>query len=217
MTRNLVRQRQRIREAILADPERSSRSIAHEIGCSTTTVSEHRRKLDVRPDGGDWTPDAVQSSNGHSAGSNRGHENLIEPAGPGNGRAVTHGAHSEAQVAPLRAQFLDQLRRRLPAVDPELLVVQAHRQAQLTLLSEWIDQHGIVRSARTGDVFAAAAFAERLASSFERQHDRLREIQREADEAASVIDVDALLDEHRAREDGEHDPEALPARNGTEA
>ena len=204
MSKNLTRQRERIREAILADSERSNRSIASEVGCSPHTVIRVRERHVQLP-----------AMNGTGATARPGGENLIEPAGPGNSRALTHGAHSEASIAPIRERHLTALRGQFAAVDERLLSVMAHRMAQYELLTDWLDRNGIVKG--RGEVYGAAVFAERLARNFEAQFDRLREIQGEADEAASAIDVDALLDEHRAREDGEHDPEALPARNGTEA
>jgi hypothetical protein len=180
---SLERQRQRIAAALLSDPSRSNYGIAREVGCSHHTVAGVRGQMP-----------AVECQPPTARTGNPGSANLVPPAGPGNLRAATHGAHSEALVAPLRVRFLERLREQYPAVGEELLRVQAHRAAQLELLTAWTDEHGIVRSARTGEVYGAAVFAERLASAFERQADRLRELQREA----SRVDPFEALDAHVA-------------------
>lgn len=168
----LEAQRRRIAILIEADPTRSNFSISREVKCSHHTVARVREREQM--------PEPLPATNGQPQTANAGHANLIAPAEAGNDRARRHGAYSEVLVAPLRAQFLEQLRERLPAVPDELLRVQAHRAAQLELLTAWTDEHGIVRSARSGEVFGAAMFAERLASAYERQHDRLMQIEAEA-------------------------------------
>jgi hypothetical protein len=179
----LERQRQRIRELIEADPSRSATSIAVEIGCSTHTVVR-QRKLHMQMHTADCTV------NGTAGTAHAGSSNLLPPAEHGNGRAVSHGAHSEVRIAPRRARILDELRQRFTGVDDDLLLVQAHRRAQLELLSDHLDVHGVVRGGKRGEVTPAAAFAERLASSYERQHERLVALQREAEK----VDPQAALD-----------------------
>jgi hypothetical protein len=181
------RRRERIEQAIRADADRSNRSIAAEIGCSHMTVGRVRAGLAGQLSTSD-EPDKL------ARGQNPGAANLIEPAGLRNDRAVRHGAHSEQLVAPLRERFLLELRERFNAVDDDLLVVQAHRRAQLELLSAWLDEHGVVRGGKRGEITAAATFAERIASSYERQHERLVALQREAE----TVDPQAALDAYVA-------------------
>lgn len=168
----LKRQRERIRALVDAEPSRSSRSIALEVGCGVNTVIRARNGM-VREtvEGG--------TGNGKVAAAHPGGENLVEPAGPGNSRAVSHGAWSEGLVAPRRERLLGELRVEFPGASERRLIVQAHRLAQLELLGEFADERGVIRSRRTGDVFPAAQLAERIASAFLSEQDRL-EAQRDA-------------------------------------
>jgi hypothetical protein len=181
----LERQRQRIRDLIDDDPSRSNRSIAMEVGCSTHTVIRTRyRHVSLHT--------AVSTTNGTA---HPGSENLLPPADAGNDRAMKHGAHSERQVAPRRARILEELRQRFTGVDDDLLRVQARRRAQIELVSTWLDEHGVIRGGKRGEIVPAAAFAERLAVSYERQHERLVELQREA----QTVDPGEALRTHVAK------------------
>lgn len=181
MRKSDAKKRQRIEAALHADPAQSNRSIGVELKVSHTTVSRIRNELLVAG----HLADGYAPVNGH-------HPNLIEPAGPGNARAVKHGAFSEQHVAPLRQARLAELQERFTGVPHTLLEQQAERLAQLELLRDFTDGRGVVRNPRTGEVFAAASFAEKLRSAFERQHDRLVEIAREMKQ----VDPQAALDAH---------------------
>jgi hypothetical protein len=194
---HLKRQRERIAAALRADASRSSNSIAVEIGCSSHTVKRVRGHMQERTQG--------RAENGTHPGS----ENLL-PREPGNDRAVTHGAHSEARIAPLRAVHLAALRDQFTAVDERLLSVQAERMAQYQLLTAWLDANGLVKDGASvttrGQVYSAATFAETLARSFEKQFDRLREIQAEADAVDPAVAMESVVAEiFAARENGEPD------------
>jgi hypothetical protein len=195
----LERQRERIRDLIAADPSRSSRSIAVEVGCSPHTVIRQRER--VQPHDDDGTADGVRACSGNGR-PHPGSENLVPPAGPGNERATRHGAWSEQRVAPVRERHAAALRSQFDAVDERLLSVMAHRMAQYELLTAWLDEHGIVKG--RGEVFPAAQFAERLARNFEQQFDRLAEIQRDA----RRVDPHEALEAHLAE---------LTAANGGDA
>ena len=141
---SLERQRARIRELLDSDPNRSSRSIAKQIGCSAHTVirvRELHEQQHIPP----YVADGVQVCNG--AARHSGSANLT-PTLPGNSKAVSHGAWSETRVGPLRERYLIGLRQRFPLADEGLLNTQANRAAQLELLQRWIDEHGVVRGAR---------------------------------------------------------------------
>jgi hypothetical protein len=141
--RKLERQRERVRELLRADPSRSSRSIAAEVGCSPHTVIRQR------------APHVqAHEPNGTPATARPGAANLIAPAGPGNDRAVTHGAYSEARRRPLEDLHRERLRAEFPnaVASPggdDLVNAAARRLAMADLLSAWIDDAGPI-SARGG-------------------------------------------------------------------
>jgi hypothetical protein len=171
--------REAIESALRDDPERSNRSIAIECRSDHKTAAKIRAQLESAGEIPRRTPTVPTD-----------HGGALLPTVEGNSKATTHGAWSERRVGPLRDGFLVALRDRFPAVPDELLRVQAHRQAQLELLSAWADSHGVVRNAR-GDVAGAVSLARQLARDFEQRHDRLVEIEREA----------ARVDPHVALED----------------
>jgi hypothetical protein len=134
--RQLERQRERVRELLRADPERSSRSIAAEVGCSHHTVTRQREQPGQAP-----TVDSP--GNGQHPGS----ANLMAPAERGNDRAVTHGAYSEARRAPLEDLHRDRLRAEFPNAlaspgGDDLVNLAARRLAAADLLAAWIDDAG---------------------------------------------------------------------------
>lgn len=88
----------------------------------------------------------------------------------GNRQTVTHGANSEACVRELREKHLAELVKAFPNASGQELAIQAHRLAQLELLGAFVDERGVIRHKRRGDVFPAASFMDRLAVAFERQH-----------------------------------------------
>jgi hypothetical protein len=96
-----------------------------------------------------------------------GHDNVRPDA------ATKHGAHSPELVAPIRERHLDALRQRFPKADVTLLGLQATRLAQLELVGLWLDGKGIIRNRRFGTIWPAAEYWAKVASTFERQHERL--------------------------------------------
>ena len=114
-----------------------------------------------------------------------------------------HGALSEGQVQPLAQQHFDQLVQQFPNADRRLLEIQSRRAAQIDLLTEWMHENGLLHKAtkRRGDVWGAVAFAEKLASAFERQH-LVLEQQREAGTASPH---DALAEIVRELAEGDDD------------
>ena len=69
------------------------------------------------------------------------------PFEPGNSAAVTHGAHSEQRLAPLRAELAASLRRDYPHLDDRRLALIADRLARLQSAWSWLDeQAGVVRN-----------------------------------------------------------------------
>jgi len=174
----LDHQRAKIHAAILADPERSSHSIAVEVGCSTGTVIRQRGVL------ANMTEEEVNGTPHPGA--------AVTPAPVGNERTLRHGARSPRHIAPGRERYLVMLRERFPAVSTELLIVMATRMSQFDLVTTWLDANGILNPKRKGEVFGAAQFAERLARSFEQQHAVLVQMQAEAD-APKPVDAESEL------------------------
>jgi hypothetical protein len=133
----LERQREHIRELIDADPQRSNRSIAAEVGCSPHTVIRQRKRHVQALD-----------ENGTAATAHPGRENLIEPAGPGNDRAVSHGAYSSARRAPLEQEHRERLRSRYPDAPDDLINTASKRCAMIDLLAAWCADAGVVHPHR---------------------------------------------------------------------
>ncbi len=187
-TQDLERQRAKIHAAIRADPARSSRSIAREIGCSTQTVLRQRGVLaSASQDETNETP----------------HPGAQVTAPPlDNERAVTHGSRSEKLKRPIRERILADLKRQLPACNEQLLDSHAEVAAMITLLSGWTDTHGLIRDHKRGEVFNAADMLRRLITQYDKQHVVLLAMQREADH----VDPARALEEAVA--------EIVEARNG---
>lgn len=94
---------------------------------------------------------------------------------------LAHGAYSPTVLAPARERHLDALRARFPAADLTILGLQATRLAQLAAVGEWLDGKGSpIRNKRLGTTWPAADYWMRVASAFERQHERLEAQAREA-------------------------------------
>jgi hypothetical protein len=108
--------------------------------------------------------------------------------------ATKHGAHSPAQVAPIRERHLAALRERFPAADVTILGLQASRLAVLEMVGVWLDGRGILRNRRTGTVWPAADYWAKTASAFERQHERLEAQAREASDVPGQALAAALAD-----------------------
>jgi hypothetical protein len=175
--KRLERQRERIRELIVADPSRSSRSIALEVSCSTHTVIR-QRELHVQD------PAVIRTT----ATAHPGGENLMPPAGPGNSRAVTHGSHSEMVVAPVRERHLDTLRQRFPDEPDPVLWIAASRAARIEVLSEYLDANGLMKR---GEIRSAATELTKLETALEKQlavlSERAKQRQSPGNDLAAVL------------------------------
>jgi hypothetical protein len=90
------------------------------------------------------------------------------PAGAGNGRAVSSGVHSQAKLAPVRERYARDLRERYPSLDDLRLAMLADRLARIELATTWLDGKGtIFRNRRSGLVFDVVDRLERWASRVE--------------------------------------------------
>lgn len=93
-------------------------------------------------------------------------------------RSRTHGAHSDAKLAPLREQAVIDLRKRFPSADDAEISLLAHRQAQLSVLGEWQDRRGLLANRQRGIPFPAVQLHEKIAAAFEKQYAALAERER---------------------------------------
>jgi hypothetical protein len=157
--RGLERQRQRIRDALLASPNRSDRSIAAEIGCSHCTVARIRGLLADA----DHLPEGGQADRPPHPGAQ------VAPPPLGNARARTHGARSEDVLAPRREQHFVTLREYFPGEPEPMLRIAANRAARAEVLADWLDDRGLMHG-RGGDLRAAAAELTRIETALERQY-----------------------------------------------
>jgi hypothetical protein len=103
--------------------------------------------------------------------------------------AMTHGAHSPEQIRPLRERFLAELAEAFPSASRHEIAIQAHRLAQLELLGLFLDEKGVIRHRRRGDVYPAASLAEKIASAYERQSAVLEQRERDRRDPAAVLDL----------------------------
>jgi hypothetical protein len=83
--------------------------------------------------------------------------------------AVTHGAYSDAAIRPARERHLAELVEAFPNATHAERTIQAQRLAQLEQLGAFLDERGVIRHRRRGDVFPAASLAEKIATAYERQ------------------------------------------------
>jgi len=148
----LERQRERVRELLRSDAARSNRSIAAELGCSHHTVARVREQM----------PGRAPQADGPGSGQHPGSENLMEPAGPGNLRASTHGAYSAARRAPLEEMHRDRLRLAYPSAPDDLINSAAKRLAMADLFSSWIADVGLIHNRGNLPVVSDAAKELRL-------------------------------------------------------
>jgi hypothetical protein len=192
------RRREHIEALIRADPSRSNRSIAQEIGqCSHNTVARVRGGLPGPLTTGDGPANVVR-------GQNPGAANLIEPAGPGNARAATHGAYSAARREPLEQQHREALRLAYPTASDALLNASAKRLSMIDLFSAWISDAGAVHPVRGQPVVSdPARELRRLLNDHEHAIERL-----EASEATGGAGRRVTLADIEAEPDGDEDLQA---------
>jgi hypothetical protein len=110
---------------------------------------------------------------GPHVGSTGGRDNVHPLA------ATKHAGYSKTLIAKRQGAHLDRLREQFPTADVTILGLQASRLAQLELVGEWLDGKGIIRNKRFGTVWPAAEYWGKVASAFERQHERLEAQARE--------------------------------------
>jgi hypothetical protein len=91
--------------------------------------------------------------------------------------AVTHGAQSGALIQARRDELLAELVAEFPSESRRVLLVQAHRLAVAERAMAYADAHGILRHARTGEVFAVVALGEQQVRAYLNEDARIRERQ----------------------------------------
>jgi hypothetical protein len=84
--------------------------------------------------------------------------------------ATKHGAYAEEKVAPLREQFAAELATQYGKIaTPDELELAADRRARVKVISDWLDQRGLLADRRSGRPRAVVQLADRLQSAYERQ------------------------------------------------
>jgi hypothetical protein len=116
--------------------------------------------------------------------------------------AIKHGARSEERVRPLRERHVAELAKAFPSATELEVAIQAHRLAQLDLLGAFMDERGVIRHKRRGEVFPAAGLMEKIATSFERQQAILLERERTKG-APPAQALESILAELTSGENGE--------------
>ena len=111
--------------------------------------------------------------------------------------ALTSGAYSETEIAPLRAELHEILLERFTSTPPELLWVMANRWARLQKLTAFIDDVGPLKANR--EMRSPAVELGRLEGQFERQwivlEERERALVEGADPHASLAAIVAEIGE----------------------
>lgn len=135
----LERQRQRIREALLAEPMRSNRSVAVEVGCHHITVGRVREELAGLVAAGEYPPEKAPPHPGHQ----------VTAPEANNLRALKHGCRSDRLLAPRAEELAAELRQVVPGhqvADDTLIKVLALVLARVERANEWIDERGLFRN-----------------------------------------------------------------------
>lgn len=111
------------------------------------------------------------------------------PAPPkGNKRAVTSGFYSKDLIKPLRERYLERLRDEFPDASERTLVVQAARLVRMEQLERFIDERGVIRHKRRGDIFPAVAMAEQISRGYLQTQERLEAQRRDHNKPESLIE-----------------------------
>lgn len=176
---------------LLADPERSNRSVAKGVRCSHPTVAKVRAELvqagklppattGLPAAGGNGKALIVQSHGGA----------LAPPAGAGNTRAVKAGQHSENIVGPRREAHLIGLRDTYPNESAVELAMLASRLAKWDVLTEYLDRSGLMER-RGGALRQAAVEHGKLEVAIERTLARFGERARQRERPAESM-VEAM-------------------------
>ena len=71
---------------------------------------------------------------------------------PGQRLALKHGARSERSVAPIREQVAVQLAPLFPTLSEPELLIMADRLARVHLIQVWLDEHGIWKDEKRGEL-----------------------------------------------------------------
>lgn len=177
-TMTQAERRELIRNMILADPQRSDRSIARGVGTTHPTVGSVRREL--------ISAGMVDRATNQANLVKQAHGGKLARGGQS---ATTHGCYSESRLAPLRAKHAAWALERWPHLDAMRADLVASLAARIQLAREWTDQRGIVRN-RRGDTFS---IVDRL-HTWERQlAEWHKELDAEAKERKEKFDPDAEL------------------------
>jgi hypothetical protein len=110
----------------------------------------------------------------------------------------THGAQSEQAIRPLRERYLAELAEEFPHASPRTLVIQAARLAKLELLERFVDERGVIRHQRRGDIFPAVQMAEQISRGYLQTQERLEAERREREYAAGDT-LDSIAAEYEAK------------------
>jgi hypothetical protein len=128
----------------------------------------------------------------------------LEIARQRGGPNYQHGAYSQ-KLQPLREGYLAELSREFPHGSERRLIVQASRLAKLDALDRFTDERGLIRHKRRGEVFPAAALAEKISVAYLAEHERLEAAEREHGAVSGSRSVEALV--RWARGEGPRPPE----------
>jgi DNA-binding transcriptional MerR regulator len=159
--------RRRSRTRRLRDEGLSIRAIAKQLRVSPSTVHDDLSREE---------PPAVPVPNIQTADGQP-----VAGAGPGNLRAMIHGAHSEKRVAPLREKHVAALANDYPRLDDRRRTLLADRLARIEAASAWLDdQESLVRD-ENGEVYSVvkavetwSTRAEQLLAEIEAEHKQAR-------------------------------------------
>jgi hypothetical protein len=110
--------------------------------------------------------------------------------------ARRHGAFSPTRLAPLRDHYTVELTQAFPSASTAEISLLAHRQAQLHVLAEWMDERGLFANRQRGVPFPAVLLADRIAAQFEKQFAALRERERASRDHVPTIE-EVLAESYR--------------------
>lgn len=190
-TRN--ERREHVERLLAEDHLRTNRQIARLAVVSHTHVANVRKRLE---DAGRIDPRPARPATATQAG----YGNLTRQQHGQSSPARISGAHSPAEVAPLRARFLLELTAEYPpgtsSAAARVLAVQAGRQARWQLLTDHVDRRGLSAVVgRDGKPRPLALHLQRLEDAIERCYANL-EARKAAQGKAGNASAQAALDAH---------------------
>jgi hypothetical protein len=108
--------------------------------------------------------------------------------------AVKHAAYSPGRLRPIRERVLGELQASFPSVRLDRLALAAQKRARIELLSDYIDEVGLLAHRLRGTTYPAVALLQREEASYSAELTRIEELAREVATPDPVAAVRAYIE-----------------------